>query len=150
MRTTLLIIHILAAGTWIGANVTQLALERRMSADGGPTAATWQRSRAFLGKSVYPAAAVTLLITGIWLVIDSAVYDWENAFVAIGFLMVAIGAGLGIAVMGPLSERAVAIHDTGQDMNELPKVTSRLQMWGGFDTLLLVITVAAMTGKWGV
>ncbi|MBT8197211.1 MAG: hypothetical protein KJO84_01790 [Acidimicrobiia bacterium] len=150
MRTTLLIIHILAAGTWIGANVTQFAIDRRMSADGGPTAAAWHRSLVHLGKSVYPAAAVLLLITGIWLVIDSPVYDWEHAFVAIGFLAIAIGAGVGIAVLGPLSERAIAIHETGQNMAELPKVTSRIQLWGGFDTLILVVTVAAMVGKWGV
>lgn len=148
MRTTLLIIHILAAGTWIGTNVTQFAIDRRMNADGGPTAVAWHRSLAFLGKSVYPAAAVLLLVTGAWLVVESG-YEWESAFVAIGFLAIAIGAGLGIAVIGPLSERAVRIHETGQDMADLPRVNSRRYMWATLDTVVLFVTVAAMVGKWG-
>lgn len=150
MRTSLLIIHILAAGTWIGANVTQLVANRRMAADGGPTAAAWFRTVNQMGRVLYSPAAGIILITGIWLVIDSPVYDWENIFVVIGFLMVAIGAGLGITFFGPLSEQIAQTHETGKDMALLPRMTTRLSAVGAFDTLLLIVTVAAMTGKWGV
>jgi hypothetical protein len=149
MRTILLILHILAAGTWIGANATQLALRPAMSRHGGTTGAAWWRGTVRMGQVLYTPAAVVILITGIWLVVDSAVYDFEQAFVVIGFAMVIVGAVLGAMVFGPVGRRAADLHEAGES-GAVAAVEQRLLSFGLLDTALLVVTVAAMVGKWGV
>ena len=150
MRTFLLVVHILAAGAWIGANITQVVVTPRASKLGGSTAAAWMRSTVTMGRVLYTPAAVLSLATGVALVLrtDSA-YDFENAFVVIGVAMVVIGAFLGIRVFGPQGEAAADAFDAG-DVTAARSIVGRIFALGLLDSLLLVVTVTAMVGKWGV
>ena len=60
MSEILLTLHIIAAGTWIGANVVQLATANRVGAQGGAAAASWHDNVAWWGKVLYSPAAVVL------------------------------------------------------------------------------------------
>lgn len=149
MRTTLLVLHILAVGSWIGANVTQVVLAPTMTRRVGPVGAAWWQGIVRLGRSLYMPAAVVILITGIWLVVDSPAYEFEQAFVAIGFAMVIVGAVLGAIVFGPNGRKAADLHEAGE-AGTIGVVQRKLQGFTVLDSTLLVVTVAAMVGKWGV
>lgn len=149
MRSTLLVLHILAAGTWIGGNVTQLVVTPWARKMGGGFAANWMRATVRMGRLLYTPAAIVALLTGIWLVIDSSVYDFEHAFVVIGVATVVIGGALGGTIFGPQGERAAELHEAGGDAGELAAVHSRLWRFGLLDSALLVLTVVAMVNRWG-
>lgn len=148
MREVLLFIHILAAATWLGANVTQIVVNPVMAKTGGAAAAAWMRQTLRMGNIVYAPAAVVALLTGIFLVIDGAQWEFEQFFVVLGFITVIVGAVLGTRVFGPLGHKAADLYDSG-DATAAAAVQSKLSTWGYVDTALIVLTIYAMVGKLG-
>ncbi len=148
MREILLVIHILAVGTWLGANVTQAVVTPKLRAQGGVAAAAWMGSISTMGRVLYTPAAIIILITGFWMVLDSEVYDFEQAFVVIGIATVVIGAVLGMRVFGPKADSAAAEFGSGDDAAGNVVVKSYLP-WGVLDTALVVFTIVAMVNRWG-
>jgi uncharacterized membrane-anchored protein len=148
LRELLLFIHILAAASWLGANVTQIVVNPVMAKTGGAAAAAWMRQTLRMGNFVYAPAAVVALITGIFLVIDGAQWEFEQFFVALGFITVIVGAVLGTRVFGPLGRKAAELYDSG-DAAAAAAVQSKLGMWGYVDTALIVLTIYAMVSKLG-
>lgn len=149
MGAVLLFIHILAAGIWVGANVTQIVVNPAMQSKGGTTAATWMRQTVRMGNLVYTPAAIILLITGFWMVIRDSLYDFEQVFVAIGILMVIVGAVLGMRVFGPGGRAAADLHESG-DEAAAAAVNSRLMMWTFIDSAALAFTIYAMVKRIGI
>lgn len=150
MRTALLFIHILAAGTWFGTNVVQMATNPRIRTYPNEIAAWWLRRTVAFGTRIYSPAAVILLITGIFLVLDnSSAYEFSDPFVSLGFVMVIVGAALGILVFGPRGEKAAGAIEAGDD-TEVQRQTTTLMQFGILDTVLLLVTIWAMVSKWGV
>lgn len=148
MRTLLLVIHILAAGTWFGANVVQASINPRIRTYSPEIAAWWMRRTVVFGTRLYTPAALVSLITGVLLVIDGP-YEFSAGFVSIGFAMVIVGAAFGMLVFGPRG-RAVADAIERGDEAETQKIAASLARFGILDTVLLVTTVAVMVAKWGV
>lgn len=149
MRDTLLIIHVLAAGTWIGGSATVLFLSRRMGSSGAETGRSFMAGFEKMGRMYFPPAAIVLLLTGILMVTDSNVFEFKHAFVIIGIAVVIIGAVLGARVFDPLAKRAQQAHADG-DEGALASVYARFRAMGALDLLLLVIAVMAMVTKFGV
>lgn len=148
MREILLFIHIVAIGAWVGANVTQLIVNPAMQKAGGSSAAAWMRQTARMGMVIYTPAAIVALITGFWLVIDSKLYEFEHVFVAIGIVMVIVGAVLGMKVFGPGGREAADLHEAG-DESEAAAVNGRLHTWVLVDSALLLVTIYVMVEKIG-
>lgn len=149
MRDTLLIIHILAAGTWIGGSATASFLTGRMRGAGHGAGAAFMRAFEQMGRLFYPPAAVVLLITGVLLVVDSSVYEFEHAFVIIGIASVIAGAVLGTKVFGPIAKRAVKAHEAADDA-EIAIVYRRFAGFGALDLAILAFAVIVMVTKLGV
>lgn len=149
MRDILLIIHILSAAAWFGANVTQIVVTRKLTSGGGATAAAWMATTVTMGRVLYTPAAVVALVTGFGLVgVSSDVYEMTSAFVIIGIVMVVIGAFFGIRVFGPAGRDAATAFDAG-DEAEGKALVQKVATVGAIDTLLLVVTITAMVMKWG-
>jgi hypothetical protein len=148
VREILLFIHILAAGTWLGANATQVLVTPVMSRIGGSTAAAWMRQTVRMGVVLYTPAAVVALLTGIFLVIDGAEWEFEQFFVALGFVTVVVGGVLGARVFGPLGRQAADLHEGGNS-HGAGAIQRKLAMWGLVDTALVVVTIYAMVEKLG-
>jgi hypothetical protein len=147
MNSVLLYIHIVAAGAWIGTNVVQAVTNDRMSKESDEVAAGWLNAVVRWGTVIYAPAAVLVLITGIWMVaISNDLYRFESLFVVIGFGMVAIGVFFGTRIFGPLSLKAAGLREKGDDAGQ---VYGRLRTFGLIDMILLLVTVAAMVGRWG-
>jgi len=150
MSDVLLIIHILAAAAWFGANMVQFFMASRMGTADTATAAVWQRSIVALGTRLYAPAAIVALVSGFGLVGTSdGAYAYSDPFVAVGIVMVAIGAVLGVRFFGPQAEKAAAAYDS-DDRSGGDAIVGRVGKVGAIDSVLLIATVAAMVMKWGV
>ncbi|MCP3995632.1 MAG: hypothetical protein GY722_11275 [bacterium] len=53
------------------------------------------------------------------MVIDSRLHEFEHVFVAIGILMVIVGAVLGMKVFGPGGREAADLHEAGDESKSL-------------------------------
>lgn len=147
MDGLLLFLHIAAAGTWIGGNIAQFVLKPRF-ASGSDRSSFWLGT-VDMGRKQYTPAALVLLGTGIWLVARNDAFQYETPFVAIGVVVVVLGAVLGMAVFAPQGRKAASLRQQGDDAGALA-VERHLSVVGGVDTILVLIAVAAMVWKWGL
>ena len=150
MRDTLLIIHILAAGSWIGANAVQFLITPRIGDQGAAVAAAWHRGVIRMGRLLYMPASIIVLITGIMLltVVDDSRYEMSDAFVSVGFVAVIIGAGLGMGFFLPQARSTAAAYESG-DTGTAAAIERKVAIVGLLDTAIIVLAVVAMVGKWG-
>lgn len=147
LREVLLVLHIAGAGIWLGANVIQ-AIAPAMTARQGPAAAAgWFRVAAKLGNRLYVPNALLILVTGVFLVLQTEAYGFGSLFVTIGFAMIIVGALFGVFVFEPGSDRAADAIEAG-DQPTIKRAVSRVATFGSIDTLLLLITIAAMVTRW--
>ncbi|HEX6946380.1 MAG TPA: hypothetical protein VF246_03435 [Acidimicrobiia bacterium] len=147
LRNVLLFFHIAAAGTWLGANMVQMAVARIGRSEGSSFAAGWMRVGAKLGGRLYMPAGLVLLGTGVPLVLDGP-YDFENLFVTIGFTVVIIGAVLGMAVLTPAGFKAADAIERGDEAGTRA-ATARLAGVATLDTLLVLVAIFGMVAKLG-
>jgi len=144
-----LVLHILLAAAWIGGGLTLAFLAPKMQKSGVVAARAFYSGYEAMGKIYFNVAGVGVLITGVLLVLDSEIYDWEDTFVAVGIVAVILGAVLGMAGFGPLGRKIVAAYDR-DDQGAIKTLTGRFGMFGIIDTLILLIALVAMVYKWGV
>ena len=151
MRDTLLVIHILAAGAWIGANVVQFLVTPTVHRKPAAVAADWHRTIVGLLRVLYMPAAMIVLITGLLLVtaVDDSPFEMSDTFVSIGFLAVIVGAGLGMGFFAPNGRKAADAYDAG-DVTTAAALDRKIVAGGLVDMAVLVVTVIAMVSKWGV
>lgn len=144
----LLIVHILAAATWIGASVLTGFAGSRMAREGGPAALGWARvSREARLKVFNPAAGLTAL-SGILLVVFGDVYEWSDTFVTIGLTVVVIAAIIGGAVHRPDAGKMVTALESA-DYETAAGIGKRAAIWGAVTIALLIVTVSVMVMKTG-
>ena len=139
----MLLIHIASAGTWLGANMVQMATPGLALAQGPATAAGWARITAALARRLYMPASILLLASGVGLVMNSPVYGFGDLFVNIGFAVIVIGAVLGIVVFAPNAERLARAYEVG-DQPEIKAANGRLARFGALDTVLVLVAIAVM------
>ena len=151
MHTFLLYLHIVGAGTWLGANFMQAAVGRRLVTTSSQVAAAWTRGLVTGGTRLYNIAGVLVLLTGIGLVLTSnGTYSFGDAFVLVGFAMMIVGGAVGGGVLGRGNKRAAVLYEEGGQSAELPPLQKRLVMWGIIDTVLLLVTILAMVYRWRI
>jgi len=148
VQTVLLYIHILAACVWLGANVTQIIVNPAMQRIGGEPAAVWMHQTVRMGRIVYTPSAIVLLVTGVWMVTRSAVYQFEDVFVVIGVFAVVAGALFGMFIFAPVG-RAAAVAYESHDANDVKSTQLRLATFGTIDTLIVLFAIWAMVNRLG-
>lgn len=148
VRDVLLVVHIAAAGIWLGANVMQAMVPSLAARQGPQAAAGWYRVTAELSTRLYMPVGIVVLITGVGMVLIGDDFSFADAFVGIGFAMVVVGALLGKFVFEPGSKRAAEAVESG-DRGAIKAAAGRLAAFGTVDTLLLVFTITAMVLRLG-
>jgi uncharacterized membrane protein len=97
LYTWLLFVHTVAAMVWLGGGVmlATLAIGTLRAGDDPQGVARFVGSLRVIGPTVLAPATVTTLGVGIWLVLDSAAWDFDQTWVliALGLIAVAIGVG---------------------------------------------------------
>lgn len=147
LRDTLLVLHIVAAAAWLGGNLVQVAVPVLARGEGGPFLAGWLRVAARMGGRWYMPASITLLGTGIWMVLIGP-YRFEDAFVVIGVSVVAIGAVLGVVVFTPKSFQAAEAQEAGDEVRRRA-LTNQIAAFGTLDTLLVLFAITVMVLRLG-
>ena len=103
----------------------------------------WYRVAAQLVKKLYMPAAILLLVTGVFLVLQDGSIGFTSLFVMIGFGMIVIGALFGIFVFDPGSVAAAQAVESA-DQSRIRATSGRLATFGTIDTLLLLFTMTVM------
>ena len=165
MRDLLLVLHIVGVATWLGANMVQLISTKRLVAQGGQVAAAWTGMTLLWGRILYMPAAILVLITGSWLVLDSEWAEFSHAFVSVehrtstvtdgsarfrvGIALAGSFAVLGMVVIAKIGQRSTAAFGAGDNTAGNAEI-NKLIPWAVLDTALIVLVIFAMVGKWGV
>lgn len=147
----LLTLHIIGACAWLGANLAQVVLSSSVVKASPEVRVWWSGAGERLGKLLYPAAGMVVLITGLALVIgseDLGGVSFKSTFVSIGFAAVIVGVVLGITVFGP-KNRALAAAIQSGDSEAESKLRSVIAGFGLLDTAVVVIAIFTMVWKVG-
>lgn len=149
MRDVALWLHILGGGTWIGANLTQAAVGRRMTSGEPSIAARWLETVNKASGPLYGSASFVILATGIYLVLGSDdAFTFGTAFVGIGIAILIIGGATAGLFFTPQTKKAIAAFSAGNSA-EGGKLMARIGWVGIIDTLLLAFAVYVMVAKLG-
>lgn len=149
MRDTLLVIHIIGVAAWLGANFTMAFAGSMTAGADASTRRWWAGTQGNLARIYKSVAATVVLITGVWMVLDNAGLSMGSTFVSIGFAAIIIGILFGIFVYGPGCRRIAEAIDEGDAASE-KSVNNRLAGVGAIESLILVVTIVAMVGDWGI
>lgn len=150
MRELLLTIHISAVAAWLGANLSQLVMMKATRRRGGEPAVALFRGFAYLGALYYNVAGVTVFLSGLALLfLSDTVGSASSLFVSIGFFTVVFAGLMGAVFFIPRS-RAVAEEFKTGDHDVAEKSARAISRGLILDTALVLLTIAAMVGKWGL
>jgi uncharacterized membrane protein len=149
----LLLVHVLAAMTWIGGGLMLSLIGVRVRSSTNPKAVgEFAQTLSYVGLRVLTPAVVLVLVTGVWMVLSSAAWAMTQLWVllALGLFTLAflIGA-LYLSRVAIAMERAATRGESGG----APSATALLSRWLiGYGVVLavLLITVWDMVFKPGL
>ncbi len=145
----LLFAHILAAMVWLGGGLMLVFVARRARASADPrTILEFARSLSYLGPRVLAPAVIGVLVSGLALVLDSAAWDFAQAWV-----LIAIGLFTVAFLVGAVYLSRVALQLERSGGNEAMVSRALLDRWLiGYAVVLsvLVLIAADMVFKPGV
>lgn len=149
-RTFLLAVHLASVAAWLGANFVQGYMASRTRKADAAARRWWVETQGAMARVYYSVAGVVVLVTGIIMVLsDQRAGEFSSTFVSIGFAAIIIGVVLGVTVFGPGSRKIAAAIDSGDEATERA-LDARLGIFGVIDSLVVLLTIAAMVGKWGL
>lgn len=129
----ILVVHVLAAGLWLGCLATEIAFEKAMESD--PTARDFvSRLHDRVDRWVEGPAFVVVAATGVWLALHAAWTPLLIAKVAIG----ATAVGLNVWCLKIVFDRADAARDGRQD--DWRRIDDLQHRVGAGVAILLVLT----------
>jgi uncharacterized membrane protein len=147
MHTTLLIVHVLAAASWLGAGVSVALLSSMAARQAEATGEGLAVSFGKIGNLLFMPAGIIVLITGVVLVLDSP-WKFTNLFVIIGIIAVVNGAVFGARVSGPMTKSLQEAHQAS-DVPKLRALYARFGMLVLVDAGVVVVALIGMILKLG-
>jgi uncharacterized membrane protein len=144
LYTVLRFLHLLAAIFWVGGGFQAWLSSRR------GTASTARFLQATAGADMlYPIAAVTILVTGIWMVVDS--YSFSQAWVIIGIVLFVATGPIGGGIVSRRAAAVTADLESGIETPESvgPRLASLRNVFN-LDVAILFLLIVVMVFKPGV
>ena len=137
----LLLGHIIAAMVWLGGGVVLavLAVATLRSGD-GPAVARFVAGLRVIGPAVLAPATIATLGVGIWLVLDSAAWDFGQAWVLLALALFAAAVVVGAGHQGRAAinaQRAIDRDDHAEARRQLARWT-----WGYGVVVSLLLVIA--------
>jgi uncharacterized membrane protein len=136
----LLLGHIVAAMVWLGGGVMLAALALVTLRGGDEGVARFVGGLRVIGPAVLAPATIVTLGLGIWLVLDSAAWDFGQGWVVVALALVAGAIGVGAGHQGRTAinaQRAVERDDHAEARRQLTRWT-----WGYAVTVALLLAIA--------
>ena len=151
LRETLLLVHILAVIVWFGGGIMLTIHSARVSKsqeDGAVKA--FAEHFEWVGLRVMMPSMLVLIITGIWLVIESKVFGFDQAFVSIGLAVFVISFILGGAFYGPQSKKLrETVTERGASDAAVAALMNRVVLVTRLEVVVIAFAVWAMVTKPG-
>lgn len=144
----LLFVHLLGAATWFGGGVfLQLMSERSIRAWDHDQITQTTETADWLGNRLFGTAAGLVVVSGVWMVIDSG-WNFSDVFVIAGIAGFALSTILGIAFFGPETARVKELMAArGLEDAEVKQRLTRIVRTSRYDTLVIGLVIAFMTIK---
>ncbi len=148
--TILKTIHVLAAVLWVGGNLTMNVLGTRVvNAHEPAQMLAFTRDAEWIGQRVYLPASVTVLLFGIFAVLEGE-WSFGDPWVSIGLAGLLVTAVTGSAFFGPELKRIRSLAQRrGVDDAEVQQRTARLIRFGRIDSVILTLIIVDMVIKPG-
>lgn len=141
-------LHVLSAIVWVGGMIIAQFFGARAAGSGDPgRRLAFARDMDVAGR-IFTAAAISTLLWGILMVVDSPVLEFEQTWIVIGFVGIAAGAGLGMGFLMPKTRLAIAQMEAG-DAAAAGTMRSNV-MVSRVLAVILVVTIWAMVFKPGL
>jgi uncharacterized membrane protein len=136
----LLFLHVVAAMVGVGGLVALSALAAHVLRSGEPDAvARFVRSLRMIGPLVLAPAAVALVGFGIWLVVNSAAWDFGQTWIRLALTLFAGAFGVGAVFQSGAAIAAQRAAETGDD----GEAARQLRRWSWGMRLILLLLFAA-------
>jgi uncharacterized membrane protein len=136
----LMFLHILAAMIWLGGGVAVTVLVGEVLRSGKhDAAARFVGSLRVIGPSTLGPASLAVLGFGIWLVLDSAAWDFGQAWIILALAVVAASFVVGGVVVGRAAIGARRAAEAGDDR----EAVRQLRRWSWGMRLILVLLLVA-------
>jgi len=148
----LVLIHVLAATTWVGGAITLNVLALRMvrSGDAGRIL-DFTKTQESLGPRLYAPASLAVLGVGSWMVAVNEAWTIGQLWIVLALVGFALTFLTGIFYFGPEGTRiANAVQARGAEDPDAQRRIRRMLTVSRLDTLLLVLIVADMVIKPGL
>lgn len=149
LEEVLLLIHILAVMTWLGGGFLVGVFAGRMKTADPQHRLGFARAMRFISTGVFLPAAGIVLAMGVWMVADSSVYDFEQAWVIIGIGVVAVTAAMVPLLFKPTINQGIAAMEAGGGP-AVGAIMRRLSVGARIALLLEFIALWAMVVKPGL
>ncbi|WKZ82763.1 MAG: DUF2269 family protein [Acidimicrobiia bacterium] len=146
---TLVFVHVLAAIVWVGGGIASQVVTARLAKADPAHRLGAARDFLFIGTRIYPWASLIVLITGVSMVLDEAVLDFEQAWIVIGLIGLVATAGIGSGYITPQSRKAIAAVEAGNPAAAAP-IGARIALASRTAAVLLLVALWAMVFKPGL
>lgn len=136
----LLLVHVLAAMVWVGGGVLLAVLAVRVLRERDPGAVgRFVAGMRVIGPLVLAPATVLVVGVGIWMVLDSVAWGFEQLWVQL-----ALGLFAGAFLVGAVYQSRAAIRaDRAAAAGDQDEALRQLARWSWGYLLILVLLVAA-------
>jgi uncharacterized membrane protein len=135
----LLFAHIVAAMVWVGGGVVLAALAVATLRGGEAQAvARFVGSLRVIGPGVLAPATIAVLGLGIWLVLDSAAWDFGQTWVQLALALIAVAIGVGAVHQS----RAAISAQRAIDRGDHAEARRRLLHWTWGYAVVVAVLIA--------
>lgn len=148
LHEVLLLVHILAAMIWLGGGFMAGALAGRMKTADPQHRLGYARAMQKISVRVFMPAAIILLGVGIWMVADSDVYGFDQAWISAAMAIVIVAGAMGPLFFKPTIDKGIAAMEAG-DGPTVGALMARLGMGSKIALVLEFIAVYLMVFKPG-
>lgn len=142
----LLTFHILATMLWIGGAIAGTAIGMVLRKQGNTGAmGAFCVAFATVAGPLFGGSAMLVLITGIWMVALSGGYDFDAAFVSVGFVGWFVSLVLGATIVGrSWFKIGLQLREPDADITTMGAVFNRALLWTAVDLTIRIAVVFIM------
>lgn len=142
------ILHLLSAMVWVGGSVMTQVFGARIGRSGDQAQTLVFARGAAAATRVLSIAGLSTAVWGILLVVEVDFFEFDQAWIVLGFGGVLVGALLGALFFGPQIRKLIEQLESGDDSaNETIK---RIVLVSALELVVLVVVVWAMVVKPGL
>jgi uncharacterized membrane protein len=144
--------HVFLAVVWVGGAIAlQILAIRLVRTNDTARMAAFAGEAEWVGMRVFAPASGLLLILGVWMVIDSPDWDFDQLWVLAAIAMFAYSFLTGLLYIGPQSGRLKKLYEAeGSSSPAAVTVLRRVFLVSRIELVLLVLIVFDMVLKPGL